>query len=227
MGPQFVTIRTMVLLRDGTTASSFERRVLTFRSHGNPERDRAMFMQYRMAYGVYAAISKDELDHVDLPLDSLPAWALVKVSITPDHTIKIGAYSRSNTYTRYFRVSGPTIDVGFSLGIPKVLHDSRARDTIEYGNTSAMVHFYYVNATSGMRFPISLGVGTFGVNSPIDVGIGKGGFGTSMFLDLVELMRFYNIEFIKKVDFGVELIPFFSIGKKARVLFAAQVSFPL
>jgi len=127
MGPQFVTIRTIVQLRDRTIAQTFERRVMTFRSHGDPERDRAVFVQYRTAYGAYAAISTGELEHVFLPLDSLPAWATVKVHIEPDYTIKIGAYDRSNSVTRYFRVRGPTIEIGFSLGIPKVLYDSQAR----------------------------------------------------------------------------------------------------
>jgi hypothetical protein len=223
MGPQFVTIRTTVLLRDGTTAQSFERRVLTFRSHGDPERDRAMFIQYRTAYGAYAAISTEELDQVRLPLDTLPAWAIVKVNIDPDYTIRIGGHDGANSVTRYFRVKGPTIEIGFSLGIPKVLYDSQARDTIEYGNTSAMLRFYYVNAESGSRFPVSFGTGTFGVNSPIDVGIGRGGFALSAFLDMVELTRIHDLGFIKGVNAGLELTQFFPIGRRARLLINAQV----
>jgi hypothetical protein len=223
MGPQFVTIRTMVLLRDGTTAQAFERRVVTFRSHGDPERDRAMFIQYRTAYGAYAGISTDELEQVRLPLDSLPAWATIKVNIEPDYTIRIGAHDGSNSVTRYFRVRGPTIDIGFSLGIPKVLYDTQARDTIDYGNTSAMLRFYYVNAESGNRFPVSFGMGTFGVNSPIDVGIGRGGFALSAFLDLVELMRIRNLGFIKNVIAGLELTQLFPIDRRARLLINAQV----
>jgi hypothetical protein len=227
MGPQFVTIRTMVQLRDGTTTQTFERRVVTFRSRGNPERDRAMFIQYRTAYGAYAAISTGELEHVGLPLDSLPAWAIIKVNIEPDYTIRIGAYDRSNSVTRYFRVRGPTIEIGFSLGIPKVLYDSQAKDTIEYGNTSAMLRFYYVNAESGNRFPVSFGMGTFGVNSPIDVGIGRGGFALSTFLDLIELTGIHDLGFIKKVNAGLELTFFLPIQRKARFLINAQVGFSL
>ena len=227
MGPQFVTIRTTVQLRDGTTTLTSERRVLTFRSHGNPERDRAMFIQYRTAYGAYAAISTEELSHVRLPLDSLPAWAMIKVSIEPDYTIRIGGYDRSNSVTRYFRVKGPAIEIGFSLGIPKILYDSQSKDTIEYGNTSAMLRFYYVNVESGNRFPVSFGVGTFGVNSPIDVGIGRGGFALSTFLDLVELTRIRNLAFIKKFSAGLELTQFFPIQRRARLLIDAQVGFTL
>jgi len=227
MGPQFVTIRTTVQLRDGTTTQTSERRVLTFRSHGNPERDRAMFIQYRTAYGAYAAISTEELSHVRLPLDSLPAWAMIKVSVEPDYTIRIGAYDRSNSVTRYFRVKGPAIEIGFSLGIPKVLYDSQSKDSIEYGNTSAMLRFYYVNVESGNRFPVSFGIGTFGVNSPIDVGIARGGFALSTFLDLVELTRIRNLAFIKKVSAGLELTQFFPIQRKARLLIDAQVGFSL
>lgn len=226
-GPQFIRIRTTVQLRDGSTMQTFERRVVTFRSHGNPERDHAMFIQYRTAYGAYAAISTEELEHVRLPFDSLPAWALIKVSIEPDYSIKIGAFDRSNSITRYFRVRGPTIELGFSLGIPKVLYDTQARDTVEYGNTSAMLRFYYVNGKSGNRFPVSLGMGTFGVSSPIDVGVGRGGFALSVFLDLVELMTSVDIEFTKKINVGLELTPFFSLGRKVRLLFDAQLSFSI
>lgn len=227
LGPQFVTIMTSVHLRDLTALQSFERRVVTFRSHGDREQDRSVFIQYRTAYGPYAAISAEELESVLLPFDSLPPWSIIKVRIEPDYTIRIGAYDRSNSVTRFFRVRGPAIEVGFSLGIPKVLYDTQANDTVVYGNTSAMVRFYHVNLESGSRFPVSLGVGTFGVNSPIDVGTGRGGFALSMFLDLVELMRSFDIEFIKSVNAGMELSPFFSIGKRARVLINAQVSLTL
>jgi hypothetical protein len=225
MGPQFVTIRTMVQLRDGTITQTFERRVMTFRSHGDPKRDHAMFIQYRTAYGAYAAISTEELEQVRLPLDSLPAWATIKVTIEPDYSIRIGAYDRSNSVTRYFRVKGPSIEIGFSLGIPKVLYDTQAKDTVEYGNTSAMVRFYYINATSGNRFPVSFGMGTFGVNSPIDVGVARGGFAMSTFLDLVELTRIRNLGFIKNVNAGLELTLFLPIERKTRFLINAQVGF--
>jgi len=227
MGPQFVTIRTMVQLRDGTTAQTLERRVVTFRSRGDPERDRAMFNQYRTAYGAYAAISIGELEEVRVPLDSLPAWAIIKVNIQPDYTIRIGAYDQYNSVTRYFRVRGPTIEIGFSLGIPKVLYDTQARDTVDYGNTSAMLRFYYVSAESGNRFPVSFGMGTFGVSSPIDVGIGRGGFALSTFLDLVELTRIRDLGFIKKANVGLEVTLFFPIERKARLLINAQVGFSL
>jgi hypothetical protein len=67
-------------------------------------------------------------------------------------------------------------------------------------------------------------MGTFGVYSPIDLGVGKGGFALSMFFDLVEFLRSFDIEFTGRVHAGVELTPFFSIGKKGRVLLDAQVS---
>jgi hypothetical protein len=227
MGPQFVTIRTMVQSRDGTTTQTSERRVLTFRSRGDPERDRALFIQYRTAYGAYAAISTEELEQVLLPLDSPPPWAIIKVNIEPDYTIRIGAYDRSNSVTRYFRARGPTIEFGFSFGIPKVLYDTQAKDTVEYGNTSAMLRSYYVNAQSGNRFPVSLGMGTFGVNSPIDVGIGRGGFALSAFLDLVELTKILDLGFIKKVNAGLELTQFFPIKKRARLLINVQFGISL
>jgi hypothetical protein len=227
MGPQFVTIRTTVQMRDGTAMRTFERRVLTFRSHGDPERDRAMFIQYRTAYGAYAAISTEELEEVRLPFDSLPGWATIKVNVEPDYTINIGTFDRSNSVTRYFRVRGPAIEIGFSIGIPKVLYDTQARDTVDYGNTSAMVRFYYVNAESGNRFPVSVGIGTFGVNSPIDVGIGRGGFAASTFLDLVELTTIRDLGFVKNFNAGLEGTLFFPLGRRGRLLINAQVGFSL
>jgi len=228
MGPQFVTIRTSVQLRDGTTLQTFERRVLTFRSDKDPDRDRAMLIQYRTAYGAYAAIQSEEFTQVQIHLDSLPDWAIIKINIEPDYTIKIGGYNRSNSFTRYFRVRGPTIEIGFSLGIPKVLFDTQAKDTLKYGNSSAMIRFYYVDGKSGNRFPVNLGIGTFGVNSPLDVNVGRGGFATSIFLDVVEMTRILvGIDLIKKINAGLEIVPFFPVEKRARILLDVQVGITL
>jgi hypothetical protein len=227
MGPQFVTIRTTVQLRDGTTAQTYERRVLTFRSDNDPNRDHAMLVQYRNAYGTYAAIRSEEFTQVRIHVDSLPDWAIIKINIEPDYTIKIGGYDKTNSYSRYFRVRGPKIEIGFSLGLPKVLFDSQSRDTINYGTYSAMIRFYFVDEFSGYRFPVNLGVGTFGVNSPLDVRVGGGGFAISVFLDVVEMSRVLSIDLTKKITAGLELAPFFPLKKKARLLFDAQVGIAL
>jgi hypothetical protein len=224
IGPQFVTIRTTVLLRDGTSAQTFERRVLTFRSDNDPDRDRAMLVQYRTAYGTYAAIQPEEFSQVRIHVDSLPDWAIIKINIEPDYTIKIGGYDRTNSYTRYFRIKGPTIEIGLALGIPKVLFDTQKKDTINYGNSSAMIRFYYVDEISGDRFPVNFGVGTFGVNSPIDVNAGGGGFALSIFFDVAEMTKIIGIDLIKKFTAGLEVVPFFPIEKRARLLLDAQVS---
>jgi hypothetical protein len=225
MGPQFVRITTTVLLRDGIAASSYERRVVTFRSHGDPHKDRAMFIQYRAAYGTFANIRPEELEKVIVPVDSLPDWAILGIHIEPDYTIKIGAVDRANRMTQYFRVRGPTIELGFSLAIPKVLYDTRGNDSTQYGNYSAMIRCYYIDPGSGNRFPVSLGIGMFGVNSPVDVGSGRGGFALSMFLDLAEMVRIVNIGFTKKINIGLELAPFLPVEKKGRLLLVAQVGF--
>ncbi len=222
MGPQFLRITTTILLRDGLAAPSYERRVVTYRSHGDPTKDRALFIQYRTAYGAFANIRPEELEQVLVPVDSLPDWAILGIHIEPDYTIKIGAVDRSNSMTQYFRVRGPTIEAGFSLAVPKVLYDTRADDPIEYGNSSAMVRFYFIDSKTGNRFPVSAGIGMFGVNSPVDVGIGRGGFALSMFLDLAEMVRIVNVGFTQKVNFGLELAPFLPIRKKGRLLLVAQ-----
>ena len=227
MGPQFITITTSVESREGTTVQTFERRVLTFRSHGDPNHDHVMFVQYRAAYGAYATIRPEEIEQVRVQVDSLPDWAIIKVRVEPDYSIRVGGYNPSNSFTRYFRVKGPTIETGFTLGVPKVLYDTRAKDTVAYGNTSAMVRFYYVDEVSGHRFPVSFGIGTFGVSSPIDVDVGKGGFAMSAFLDVVEIMRALKIDLGKKINGGLELTPFFPIEKKSRLLVDAHVSLSL
>jgi len=227
MGPQFVTIRTTVISRDGLTTQTFERRVLTFRSDKDPDRDYAMLVQYRRAYGSYAAIRSEEFTQVPINVDTLPDWATIKINVAPDYTIKIGGYDRSNSFTRYFHVRGPKIEIGFSLGIPKVLFDSQAKDTIEYGNYSAMVRFYYVDEMSGHRFPVNFGIGTYGVNSPIDVNAGRGGFALSVFFNVAEMTRMIGIELPKTVSAGLELAPFFPLERKWRFLIAAQVGIAL
>jgi hypothetical protein len=227
MGPQFLRITTTIQLRDGMAAPPYERRVVTFRSHGNPNKDRAMFIQYRTAYGVYANIRPEELEHVLVPVDSLPDWAILGIHIEPDYTIKIGAVDRSNTMTQYFRVRGPTFETALALGIPNVLYDSRSDDPTVYGNYSAMLRFYLTDAITGNRFPLSMGIETFGLNSPIDIGVGRGGFALSMFLDIAEMIRVININLNKKVNIGFEIAPFLPIERKGRVLLVSEFGFTL
>lgn len=199
VGPQFVTINTTVILRDGIILQNYERRVLTFRSDKDPNRDHAMLLQYRTAYGNYAAIRPEEFSQVKIAIDSLPDWAMIKINVEPDYTIKIGGYDSSNSFTRYFHVKGPRIEIGFSVGIPKVLFDTRANEPMDYGSSSAMVRFYYVNEESGNRFPVNLGVGTFGVNSPIDVSSAGGGFALSLFLNVIEMTKIIGIDMVKNL----------------------------
>jgi hypothetical protein len=225
MGPQFLRITTTVMMRDASMAPSYDRRVVTFRSHGDVQKDRSMFIQYRTVYGMYANIRPAELDEVLVPVDSLPDWAILGIRIEPDYNIKIGAVDRSNSVTQYFRVRGPSIELGFSLAVPKVLFDTRADDPIEYGNSSAMIRMYFINSKTGDRFPVSAGIGIFGVNSPVDVGPGRGGFASSMFLDLAELVRIFKIGFTKKVNIGIEVDPFVPIERKIRLLLVAQAGF--
>lgn len=227
VGPQFITIRTTVTLRDGTSEKTIERRVLTFRNDQDPNRDLAMLRQYRNAYGEYAAINPQEFEEVHLNIDSLPDWAVVRVTIEPDYSIKIGGYDRFNVYTRFFHVRGPSIEVGFALGIPKVLYDTQADDPLEYGNTSAMIRFYLVSQVTGKRFPINLGIGTFGVNSPLDVDIGRGGFALSLFLNLAEMTESLGIDFMKNISAGLEVTPFFPIQKRWRFLLNVQLGINL
>jgi hypothetical protein len=80
---------------------------------------------------------------------------------------------------------------------------------------------------SGNEFPVSFGMGTFGVSSPIDVGIGRGGFAFSTFLDLVALTRMRSLGFIKKVNAGRELTFFVPIERRSRLLINVQLGYSL
>jgi hypothetical protein len=113
----------------------------------------------------------------------------------------------------------------FALAFPKVLYDTQAKDSIKYGKISAMMRFYYVKTSSGHRFPVNIGIGTLGVNSPIDIAEARGGFAASIFLDVIELIRNLGFDFSMKANAGLELMPFFSIKRKPRILFNAQVGF--
>ena len=212
-------------MQDGSTVPSFERRVVTYRSHGDPDKDREMFVQYRSAYGHYANIRQDDLEHIPLPMKSLPDWAIVCIHIEPDYSINIGAVDRVNDIKQYFLVRGRTVEFGFSIAAPKVLFDSRTDDPIVYGNTSAVLRMYLISSESGNRFPVSVGIGIFEVNSPVDVGIGRGGFALVMLLDMAEVARIVEPSFTQKVNFGLETDPFLSIGRIGRLLFSAQAGY--
>ena len=70
-------------------------------------------------------------------------------------------------------------------------------------------------------------MGTFGVNSPIDVSARGGGFAMSLFLNLAEMTRIIGYDFVKKITAGIEVVPFFPLKKKSRLLLSAQVGFAL
>jgi hypothetical protein len=227
MGPQFVTISVEVQSRNGNTVSRDTRRMVTFRSQGDPVRDHATFLRYRNAYGPYTIIRPEELERVQIQVDSVPDWAVIKVRVEPDYALTIGANDRSNFIVRKFRVKGPVVEAGLAIGAPKVLWDSRAEDSVDYGATSAMVRLYLLDGNTGQRYPVSLGMGTFGVDSPIDVGKNRGGFAVSVFLDVVDLVRYARINLGRKVNAGLELTPFFPVEKKARLLLNAKVGLSL
>lgn len=227
MGPQFVTISVEVQSRSGAVVRRDTRRMVTFRSQGDPARDRAAFLRYRSAYGPYTTIRPEELERVQIQVDSVPNWAIIKVRVEPDYAVTIGANDRSNFVVRYFRVKGPAVEAGLALGVPKVLWDSRAKDSVDYGSTSAMVRLYLLDGTTGERYPVSLGMGTFGVDSPIDVGRSRGGYAVSVFLDVADLVKYIRIDLGGKVDAGLELTPFFPVEKKVRLLLNAKVGLSL
>ncbi len=51
------------------------------------------------------------------------------------------------------------IDYAKKIGVDV---DKLPANMMEYGNTSAMVRLYFIDAKTGDRFPVSAGIGMFG-----------------------------------------------------------------
>lgn len=120
-------------------------------------------------------------------------------------------------------IQGPRVQPAFTLSVPKVLYDTCRDDSVQYGNTSAMLRFFLLDQKTGEQYPISVGIGTFGVDSPIDVSRSGGGFAISFYLDLVQMLKRFTGKLTQKVNAGVDIAPFFPIGHKSRILISARV----
>lgn len=86
-----------------------------------------------------------------------------------------------------------------------------------------MLRFFLLNSQTGEQYPINFGIGTYGVDSPIDVSRGRGGFAISLSFDMVQMVRGITGKFSQKFNAGVDVVPFFPIGHKARILISARV----
>jgi hypothetical protein len=149
---------------------------------------------------------------------------VVKIDVTPDE--EYTKYSRrfQSRRTWYYRTKGNRWEIAFFLGIPKVLYDTEKRDSVAYGNASVMLRLFFLDGETGSRYPLNIGIGTFGISTPIDVSKNGGGFVISLFLDVVQLLNTnFNLDLSSRFNGGLEVTPFFPIDHRARLLVNVRI----
>jgi hypothetical protein len=223
-GPQFVKITTTITTRKGEVYDKMIQYAFTFAKEPTPDSDEARMRMYAQQILPFGFVSRSKIDSVDIHLDSLPDWGTIKIEVTPDEEYTKYARHYLKNETWYFRAKGIRWEAGFFLGIPKVLYDSNKKNSVVYGNASAMVRFFLLNDKTGNRYPLNIGVGTFGVSTPIDVSKSGGGFVVSLFLDVVQMINNnFDVDLGTHFNAGLEISPFFPIEHHARMLLSARI----
>ncbi len=224
-GPQFVRITTHVLNRDGDQLDAVDQFAFTFPREETPEKDADKMEEYARQIMQFGFISPGRSDSVQIRLDTLPDWGYVRIVVAPDEEYTKYT-SRNNTrIIWHYRIRGSWLDSRFTFGIPKVIYDSQATDSVEYGNASALLRFFYVDRESGEQFPVSAGFGLYGVSTPLDVSKRGGGFVLSLYFDVIQFFRIYGLEITDRANAGLEIAPFFPVEKKPRVLLSARIGY--
>ncbi len=224
-GPQFLRIITTITTKEGHLYDKTTQFAFTFPKTHSPEEEKAVLKQIADEISVYGFISRKKIDTVNVELDSIPDWAVVKIGIKPDEDYTKYSSTPETKQEYFFRAKGGRFESAFFFGIPKVLYDTNKKDTIAYGNASAMIRFYYLDSETGKRFPVNIGIGTFGVSTPIDVSKNGGGFALSVLLDVVEIIRKMKIDLSPKFNAGIEVVPFVPLQRQARILVNARVGY--
>ena len=224
-GPQFIKIVTTISNREGDLHDRVTQYAFTFPRESTPDSDLSTLKKYAAGITPYGFVVRSKIDSVAVRVDSVPAWGVVKIEIVPDEEYAKFAHRLGTKREWYYRAAGSRYEVAVFVGIPKVLYDSRSQDSINYGNASAMLRLYLLSSQTGERYPVNIGIGTFGVNTPIDVSRGGGGFALSVFFDLVQLINPLSAYLSQHVNAGVEATPFFPIGHQARLLINARIGY--
>ena len=222
-GVQFARITVTITRPDGTLHDKIVEKAFTFARDADAAIEQSTLQGYARAIHPLGFASRRKIDSVEIDLGDVPDWAFVEVRVDPDPDFAAYAYHRGNRVERYYRARGRRIDGALYLGIPQVLADSRPREGLDYGRTSAMYRLFWLDAETGTRFPVNVGFGVFGVRSPIDVSSRGGGFACSAFLDVFEVARLAGLELTTKVNAGIEVVPFLPVDRPARVLLALRV----
>jgi hypothetical protein len=223
-GPQFIKITTTLTKREGNVYDKITQYAFTFAKEAIPDSEDARIRMYAQKIVPFGFVSRRKIDSVDVHLDSLSDWGVVKIDVTPDE--EYTKYSRrfQSCRTWYYRTKGNRWEIAFFLGIPKVLYDTEKRDSVAYGNASVMLRLFFLDGETGSRYPLNIGIGTFGISTPIDVSKNGGGFVISLFLDVVQLLNTnFNLDLSSRFNGGLEVTPFFPIDHRARLLVNVRI----
>jgi hypothetical protein len=223
-GPQFIKINTTLTTRDGNVYDKITQYAFTFAKEALPDSDEARMRMYAQQILPFGFVSRRKIDSVDVHLDSLSDWGVIKIDVTPDEEYTKYSHRFITRRTWYYRAKGSRWETAFYLGIPKVLYDTNRKDTVTYGNASAMIRFFFLDGETGSRYPLNIGIGTFGVSTPIDVSKNGGGFVISLFLDVIQLINTnFDVNLGSHFNGGLEVTPFFPIDHLARLLVNARI----
>ncbi len=222
-GPQFLKVTTTSTNRNEHILDDNVQFAITFRRLADASADLRELERFGSQVAPLGYMNAEMVQAVSIQVDSLGEWGHLFIRIEPEQEI-VKYFGRiKNRLEYHILVKGRTLETGFTLSVPKVLYDTRRPDSVVYGKSSAMLRLYFLNGETGIRYPISFGVGTFGVDSPIDVSRSGGGFAMSLYFDVVQMLRSFDIKLSYGVNAGFDISPFFSIGHKPRLLFNARL----
>jgi hypothetical protein len=224
-GPQFVRIFSTVTNKDGVLLDQLTQYAFTFPREETPQDDARQMKKYADQISQFGFISRGRSDSVEISLDTLPDWGHVRIEVTPDEEYTKYTSSRNTRLVWHYRIRGNWLDSKFTLGIPKVIYDTHSADTVEYGNASALLRFFYLNQVTGKQFPVSFGLGLYGVSTPIDVSNRGGGFVFSLYFDVIQFLRLNGLDITERATAGLEIAPFFPVDHRARVLLSARIGY--
>ena len=223
-GPQFIKVTTTFTTRNGEVYDQIVQYAFTFAKEATPDSDDIRMREYAQQILPFGFISRRKIDSMDIHIDSLVDWAVIKINVTPDEDFTKYSRRLATQRTWYYRAKGKRWDTAFYLGIPKVLYDSNNSDTVNYGNASAMLRLFLLDGETGSRYPVNIGVGTFGVSTPLDVSKNGGGFVISLFFDIFQFVATnFDVNLGSHFNGGLEVTPFFPINHNARLLVNARV----
>jgi hypothetical protein len=224
-GPQFLKVTTVSTAIDGKVLDENVQYAITFRRLQDPSADVAQLERFVGQVNPMGYYNAELVEAVPIQVDSLGPWGWLTVRIEPESEL-VKYYGRVRNRLEFkVRVKGGRFQTGISLSVPKVLYDTSEDDSVAYGNSSAMFRIYALHGRTGERYPVDVGIGTFGVNSPIDVSKKGGGFAVSLYFDVIQMMRILKLRLPYKVSAGFDVSPFFPVGHRSRILFSARLGF--